>query len=154
MKTSLRPPKIKTRHRHTRRIARVRLQRTPPIPRVRISRILKLRALNIDAGARRPEEAHVELLVGLQVAAEHERDDKGMVVLAVLHVREEDVLVAVAVVAAGGARPGGHGLVGQGHEVGGLGGVGGDGAGGEGLGAAVGVGGEGAGDEGREGCEA
>ena len=65
----------------------------------------------------RVSEAHVELLVGLQVAAEHVGDDEGVVVFAVEEVGEEDVFVAVDVVAAVGAGPGGDGLVGAEHEV-------------------------------------
>lgn len=62
-------------------------------------------------------EAHVQLLIGVHVAAEHERDDEGVVVLVVQDVGEEDVFVAVGVVAAAAARPGGYGLVRAGHEA-------------------------------------
>ena len=105
---SRRPPHIKTRHRHPRRIARTPHQPRPR--RVRARHVLEQRALRIDGPiAPAPDfrralrvlvEAHVEPLVGQHVPAQHEGHHERVVVLAVQHVFEEDVLVAVAVVAA------------------------------------------------------
>ena len=117
-------PKVKTRHRQRGRIASPLRQRIP-IRVIRVGRVLEERALPIlrypVRAIRRVAvcvgEAHVELLVGRQVPAQHEGDDEGVVVLAVEQIREPDVLVARRVIAAAGARPGGKGLVRSLHEV-------------------------------------
>ena len=92
---------------------------------IRVRRELKQRALPIDQlpiapiprAAARVGEAHTELLV----PAQHLQDNERVAVFAVQQVQELDFLVAGEKVAAAGARPGGDGLIGVGHEVRGLG---------------------------------
>lgn len=120
----LRSPKIETRHRHTGRIASISRERRPSCL-VRVRRILKQRALLINGhaiaailrAAVRIGEVHVELLVRLQVPAQHVGDDERVVVLAIQQVRVPDILGANGIVAAAGARPGGEGLIGAGHVL-------------------------------------
>ena len=124
---SRRSPKIEAGNRNGRRIATARQQRAAAIVINRARRKLEFRALLIDAVgdvAVGFEEAHVELLVEQQVALDREGDDEGVIVLAVDDVGKEDVLGAVGIVTALGARPRGQGHVSACIEAGGGGAVG------------------------------
>ena len=117
-------PHVETRNRCRSRVALIR-QQVRLIRLIRRRRILKEGALEIlrraigrnDLVAIRVGEAHVQPLIVVHVAAEHERDDESVVVFAVQQVGEPDVVVVVGVVAAAAARPCGKGLVRAGHEA-------------------------------------